>query len=108
MSRAALRRRLAALYRSANPAGSLHARVAALEPHERAAYERWQDQCRRWHEQEETSPGAAYAALLEPDADYPRCPPAISEKILGAIPKITADMDDVQAADVYNQYIKGE
>lgn len=62
MSRADLRKRVAALNEAINPAGSLTAKLAKLTEEQRDEYHRWRQRCATYYA---SNPGgAAYARLL--------------------------------------------
>lgn len=101
MSRADLRRRVAALAEAIKPASnSLEARLERLSPAERNAYSEHRDRIAAWIKRNPDQ--NLYEATLAGEA--PTMPRTLSEKLTGPTPIITPDMREDQAAETYRRY----
>lgn len=103
---AAIRKQLAALLAIVKPAHSLAARLDALSPDDRAAYDRYSERMSEWikacearNDMEDVEPLARpFARLI--DGYGPRLPARISNALY-PMPKLPVNASDEQAAQIW-------
>ncbi len=105
MSRAHLRKRIAALANAIKPPpNSLEARIERLSPDERTAYSQHRDRVAAWIKRNANR--NLYEAILA--GEGPVMPKALSEKLTGPTPAITVDMTIAEAAEIYSHFRTGD
>jgi hypothetical protein len=102
MSRADLRKRVAALNEAINPTGSLTAKLAKLTDDQRQTYDHWRDQCER-HCGAYTD-GTAYACLLSGELS-PSLRRDVHELLFGPDTHLAANMTLADASDAYRRVV---
>ncbi|MBI0476107.1 hypothetical protein D9601_12175 [Sphingomonas sp. MA1305] len=103
MSRAALRRRLAALAAVIRPVDSVEARVAALTPVQQRRFREWRADRAAWLARH--SDGEAYALLLDGEPG-PECPLLIRRAVFGTVPQLTEATTIAKAAEQYQRMME--
>lgn len=105
MSRADLRKRVAALNGAINPAGSLTAKLAKLTNEQQDEYRRWRDRCARYYA---TDPaGSAYARLISGEQPPP-LRRDVRHALFGPDLYIAADATTAEAAEIYRRFALGD
>lgn len=92
-----VKRRLAALSKAINPAGSLGAKLKQLTDEERNEYQRHQQRLIAWAGQSDRN---LYERMLEGDTG-PQLRSDLQIALFGPTPTIPADATDEEAAQIY-------
>lgn len=105
MSRAGLRRRVAALNEAINPAGALSAKLAKLSDEQRHKYQQWQQGCIAYFAA--LTGGAAYARLISGE-QLPPLRPDIHRTLFCQSPLIAVGATIAEAAEIYRHFVFGD
>lgn len=104
MSRADLRKRVAALNDAINPAGSLTAKLAKLTDEQRDEYHRWRERCAAYYM---SNPGGtAYARLLSGEQPPP-LRRDVRHALFGPEIRLSANGTIAEAQALYNSVAFG-
>lgn len=102
MSRAHLRRRIAALNKAINPAGSLGAKIRSLTNEQKESYDKWRNRCAHYLK---TRPdGEAYACMIAGEP-LPMLRPDIREILFGPSTSIPLGSTETKASEIYRDFL---
>lgn len=83
-------------------------KVSQLNQWERAAYERWRDECKKQFRDAETTPGRYFEQLRNGELTRPKLPHHVSRKIFKPLPELPEGSSGNEMREIWERFKGGE